>query len=230
MKKSHIRAIIVAAVIFVIYNILAFVIPFSRTPVFWISYGFSLIGFVIVVVAFYIAFGKNSDAKSRFYGFPIARIGVIYGIAQFILGFACMATSFILPWWVAVVLQALAFGAGVIGLVSADVVVEEINVQDEKLKKDVSLMRYLQSKLSLLDSQCEDADAAKAVKALAEELRFSDPVSSDAIAEIETELKAIVDELQQAVVDGDSEATKQLCRKATVILNERNRLCKLSKF
>lgn len=229
MKKNLVRAIIVVAVILVVYHLLAFMIPFAKTAPFWVSYGFSLAGFCVVGAAFYIAFGKDPSAKSRFYGFPIARIGVIYGVVQLILGFVCMATAFILPWWIAVVLQAIVFGAGVIGLISADVVVEEINIQDEKLKKDVSLMRSLQSKLSLLDSQCEDASAAKAVKALAEELRFSDPVSSDAIAEIETELKAIVDELQQAVVDGDSEATKQLCRKAIVVLNERNRLCKLNK-
>ena len=42
-------------------------------------------------------------------------------------------------------------------------------------------------------------------------------------------LSAAVDELQAAYVDGDSDAVAQLCRKASALLAERNRLCKLNK-
>ena len=86
-------------------------------------------------------------------------------------------------------------------------------------------MRSLQSKISQIAAQSEDA----AIKALAEEFRYSDPVSSDAIADAETDLAAAVDELQTAYVDGDSEAVAKLCRKASALLAERNRLCKLNK-
>ena len=81
MKKDTIRAIVVAVITLVIYNLIAFVIPFTHTAAFWISYGFTLAAFAVVCASIYIAFVKNPDAKSRFYGFPIARIGVLYGIA-----------------------------------------------------------------------------------------------------------------------------------------------------
>ena len=64
---------------------------------------------------------------------------------------------------------------------------------------------------------------------LAEDLGYSDPVGSAALEETERDLSALVDELQSAVADGDSEATRQLCRRASAVLAERNRLCKLSK-
>ena len=67
------------------------------------------------------------------------------------------------------------------------------------------------------------------IKALADEFRYSDPVSNDAIADAEADLSALVDELQIAVVDGDNGAVDKLCRKASAQLAERNRLCKLSK-
>ena len=140
-----------------------------------------------------------------------------------------MALAAYAPVWVAVLVYAIALGAAVIGLISAEVVVEEIYVQDEKLKKDVALMRSLQSKVNQMAAQCDNPDAAAEVKRFAEELRYSDPVSSDALTEIEADLSAAVDELQSAIVDGDSAATKQLCRKASAILAERNRLCKLNK-
>ena len=225
MKKDTIRAIVVAAITFIIYNLIAFVIPFAHTAAFWISYGFTLVAFAVVCASIYIAFIKNPDAKSRFYGFPIARIGVLYGGAQLIVSLIVMALAQWTPWWIPVLVYAIGMGVAVIGLVAADAVVEEIQAQDVKLKKDVSLMRSLQSKVSQIASQADDA----AIKALAEEFRYSDPVSNEAIADAEADLAAVVDQLQAAYVDGDSEAMAQLCRKAAALLAERNRICKLNK-
>lgn len=225
MRKDTIRAIVVAAITFIIYNLIAFVIPFAHTVAFWISYGFTLAAFAVVFASIYIAFIKNPDAKSRFYGFPIARIGVLYGGAQLIVSLLVMALAQWTPWWIPTLVYAVGMGAAVIGLISAEAVVEEIQTQDVKLKKDVTLMRGLQSKVCQIASHTDDA----AIKALAEEFRYSDPVSSEAIADAEADLAAVVDELQAAYVDGDHEAMTQLCRKAATLLAERNRICKLNK-
>ena len=225
MKKDTIRAIIVAAITFVLYNLIVFVIPFVHKAAFWISYGFTLGAFAVVCASIYIAFMDETDAKSRFYGFPIARIGVVYGLLQLIASLVVMVLGAWIPWWIPVVVYALGMGIAVIGLISADAVVEEIQVQDVKLKKDVSMMRSLESKVNHMASQSEDA----ALKSLAEEFRYSDPVSNEAIVDAEMDLAAAVDTLQAAFVDGDSVAVAQLCRKTSALLAERNRLCKLTK-
>lgn len=229
MKKDTIRAGIGLGVLLLLYILIAFLIPFVKTAVFWVSFVFTLIAFGVVAVSLYMAFVKNPDAKSKFYGFPIAKIGAVYWFVQLILGLLFMALGKWLPVWLAVLVYALLLGAAIIGLISAEVVAEEIHNQDAKLKKDVALMRSLQSKLNQMAAQCDNPDAASAVKKFAEELRYSDPVSSEALADIERDLTAAVEELQSAIVDGDSAATKQLCRKASGILVERNRLCKLNK-
>lgn len=225
MKKEHIRMIAAFAVLLVLYCLVVFLIPFVKTATFWVSFVFTLIAFAVVGASIYIAFVKNPNAKSRFYGFPIARIGVIYGFGQLIVGVLFMALSQWVPVWLAVLIYAAGLGAVIIGLISAEAVVEEIHTQDAKLKKDVSLMRSLQSKMNQIASQTQDADVNK----LAEEFRYSDPVSSEAIADAEADLAAAVDQLQAAFVDGDNEAMAQLCRKTTALLAERNRLCKLNK-
>lgn len=230
MRKDTFRWIAGMGVLLILYILVAFLIPFVHTATFWVSFVFTIIAFGVVAAAFYIAFVKHPDAKSKFYGFPIAKIGAIYGLMQLIAGIIFMALAVYAPVWVAVLVFAIALGAAVIGLISAEAVVEEIRVQDVKLKKDVALMRGLQSKLNQMAAQCDNPDAAAAVQKFAEELRYSDPVSSDALAEIEADLSAAVDELQSAIVDSDGNAIKQLCRKATAILSERNRLCKLNKI
>lgn len=225
MNKNAIRGILGLGVLLVLYILIAFLIPFVKTATFWVSFVFTLVAFAVVAAAFYIAFIKNPDARSKFYGFPIAKIGATYGVVQLAAGLLLMALGQWVPVWAAVLVYAIALGAAIIGLISVDAVVEEIQTQDVKLKKNVTLMRGLQSKVSQMAAQSENA----AIKALADEFRYSDPVSNDAIADAEADLAATVDELQAAYVDGDNDAVEKLCRKAAALLSERNRLCKLNK-
>ena len=225
MKKRLLRGSVCLGVVLALYLLVAFLIPFAKTAVFWLSFGFTLAAFGVTAFSLYIAFLKKPDAKSRFYGFPIAKIGVIYGGAQLLLGLVFMALGKWLPVWVAALVYAIALGAAVIGLVSADAVAEEIHTQDEQLKKNVTFMRTLQSKVNQMAAQCSLPE----IKQFSEEVRYSDPVSSDALADIERDLSAAVDDLQAAIVDGDNVAASQLVKKADNLLKERNRLCRLNK-
>jgi len=225
MKKDTKQVLIIGVAAFVFYNVAAFVIPCLKTPVFWISWVFTLMAFAVAGYAVYTSLIQKTDVKSRFYGFPIARIGVIYLVAQALVGGVFMSFGNVIAWWLAVVVFAAGFAVAVIGLVSADAVVEQIQEMDDKLKRDVSVMRSLQSKVGALTVQCQD----EALQAFAEELRYSDPVSNEALADTEAELSACVDALQAAITQGNAEQIPQLCKKASAQLAERNRLCKLNK-
>ena len=104
-----------------------------------------------------------------------------------------------------------------------------IERQDAALKKNVESIRALRSLGSSLVAQCSDEEAKKELKKLSDTLNYCDPVSNDATAEAETELNALLQEIQRAIVDGDNESISPLCRKASAVLAERNRLCKLNK-
>lgn len=225
MKKDKLRVLVLAAIVLVLYHLVVFLIPFAKTDIFWLSYGFTLAAFLTAGLAVYIAFLRKPDAKSRFYGFPIARIGLIHVVVQLALSLLAMALGCFIPWWVALLVYALGLGAALLGLISVEAVVDQIQTQDVILKKETSLMRGLQSKLCQMAIRCE----APELKALSEEFRFSDPVSNPATAEIEADLSALVAELEGAVVDEDTEAVGSLCRQAAAMLGERNRICKLNK-
>jgi len=229
MKKDTIRAIMAAAIVMVMYLLIVLLIPFEHTPAYWISFAFCFVGFLVVAASFYIAFLREPQTQSRFYGFPVAKIGTFYGIAQLVLSLLFMALGMWIPLWIVVLLQALLMGAALLGLISAEATVDQIQTLDKKLKQDVTMMRSLQSRVNVLASQCPEPSAAKIIGKLAEELRYSDPVSNDAVSCLERDLWATVDQLQSAVVDGEYPAVVQLCRNASVILAERNRLCKLNK-
>jgi len=223
--KNMIRAIVVAIILLAIFHVLAFGIPFVKTEVFWVSYGFAIAAFAVVAASMYIAFLKKPDAKSRLYGLPIARVGVIYGIVQLIASVLGMALADLIPWLIPGAIYFVGLCVALLGLIAVEATADEVHKLDVQLKKSVSVMRTLQSKVAQMAAQSDET----VIKSLAEELRYSDPVSSAATAEMEADLAATVDELQAAFVDEDPSAITQLCRKAQAILAERNRLCKLNK-
>ena len=224
MKKNSVRTAVVWLILLAVYHVIVFAVPFIHNGAFWLSYVFALAAFAVLGAATYLGEIKGEGVKSKFYGFPILRLGAVYFAVQIVLSLIVMAVA-VVKIWVALVVYVILLSAAAIGLIAADAVRKEIQRQDVKLKKDVSFMRNLQSKVCQMATQCD----APELKKFAEDIRYSDPVSSDALGDIEQELAAAVEELQAAVVDGDSESVAQLCRKASAVLSERNRLCKLGK-
>ena len=189
-NKNQIRSIVTVVVIFAVYNVLSFVLPFKHTGIFWIGYSFGLVSLIVSLMIFALAFGKDGTAKSRFYGFPIARIGVLYSAAQVPLSFLAMALAGMagIPLWPFVLVFILILGAAVLGTVATDATRDEIVRQDIKLAKDVSVIRALRSLGNSLVAQCADDEAKKELKKLSDMLNYCDPVSNDATVAAETEL------------------------------------------
>ena len=213
VNKNLLRLLAVTAIVLGAYHIVVFLIPFLRTPMFWTCYGFTLAAIAVMAVSLYIGLIRKPDAKSRFFGFPIARIGVIYCAVQLVLGLVCMAVAKWFLAWPAVILFSLVLAAALINLLTTGSVAAEIALQDDRQKASQQFMRGMQARVSSLALHCEDDAAAQAVKAFAEELRYSDPVSAPALAEAEAALATAVDALEAAVTGQPDEVFLETIRR-----------------
>jgi len=229
MNKNALRCGIAVLLLLIVFNVLAFVIPFTRTAPFWLAYGFTTLSIVMQLPLLFSAFHDGKQAQRWLYGFPIARIGGIYLAVQLVVGFVAMAVSGWLPLWVLIVVEALLLGGAAIGLLTTGGMRDEIKSQDVKLQKDTSAMRELQSRACAMLGQTKDSRLCAALKAFADNLRYSDPVSNDTTRELESNLLVCLDDMEKALVDGDAACVMELCRKAEAALAERNRLCRLNK-
>ena len=229
MKKNAIRWWVVLGVVLVVYNVLAFALPFPKTAVFAVSYLFTMIAILAQIYVIRTAFYRGEGVKSKFYGFPIAKLGVIYLAVQLIAGLVFMALGLIVPVWLPLALYVVLLGVAAVGFVAADAARDEVVRQEVKLEKDVSRMREFQAKGRALVALNQVPEAARPLEKLAEDLRFSDPVSSEALTEIEDQLAECLAQLQEAVSAQKTEQILSVCREAERILAERNQLCKLSK-
>ena len=228
-SRNAIRGYVILTILLVVFSVIAFTIPFAKTPVFWIAYLFGAFAIALQIYIFKLAGAADGDAKSRFYGFPIARLGVYYLVAQLIVSIVEMALAKFAPAWVAVVIDVILAALALIGCITTEAMRDEINRQDDRLKRDVSNMRELQSLSAAMLGQCSDPELKETLRKIADELRYSDPVSSDDTRPIEADLRSQLNDIQQALVDGDADGAKKLCAKALGSLAERNRICSISK-
>ena len=215
----------------VIFVLIAFLVPFPRNGVFWTGFIFGVIAILGQALIWPIAFKGAESARSKFYGVPIARIGTIYLIVQLILSLIAMFLSWVpvIPAWPFILVFLIIIGVVALGTIAADVTRDEIERQDVQIKRDVSNMRELQSLGKSLTALCDDAATKEELQKLSDALVYSDPVSSEATAASEAELKRLLTELQTALFDGDTSGSAGLCKQAQTVLAERNRICKLNK-
>ncbi len=220
---------IVLAILAVVYHVVIFALPFPKTPVFFLSWIFTVAALAAQVYVIRTAFFRGEGVKSKFYGFPIVRIGVMYLLAQIVLGLVFMALGAILPFWIPLVLFVVLIGAAAIGLVAADAVREEIERQDIRQERNTEPMRKFRARVNMLVRENPIPEASQALEHLAESFRFSDPVSSEELLEIEDRLAEDLAQLQDAMALLKTNEALELCRKTERDLAARNQLCKASK-
>lgn len=222
MKKNKGMAYAVLAIAFVLFNVIAFAVPTAKTSTFWVAYVFAAVAFALQIAIWKFAFKGADTLKSKFLGIPLISVGITYLIIQ-IIAFAIFMAFPIAPTWIAIIVCALMLGISAICLIGTETGREEINRVEEKVDKKVFYIKSLQVDIEMLASAEVDSDTKAALTKLAEKIRFSDPMSNDALADLEAEITAKVKELKTA------ENKTAIISVLDSLLLERNRKCRMLK-
>lgn len=174
----------VLGILLVLVSVIAFVIPTEKTGTFWIAYVFTAIAFVAQIAIWKTAFGKEDTLKSKFLGLPVVYIGIIYLVVQ-IVAFAVFVALPALPIWSAIVACAAILGFSVILMIAGEVGHGEIERVEAKVQNKVLFIKDLQTNIELLADVETDTEIKRALQQLAENVRFSDPMSDGSLREIE---------------------------------------------
>lgn len=222
MKKNKGMAYAVLVIAFVLFNVIAFAVPTAKTATFWIAYVFTAVAFASQIAIWKFAFKGADTLKSKFLGIPLISVGITYLIIQ-IIAFAVFMAFPIAPPWIAIVVCALTLGISAICLIGTETSRKEINRVEEKVEKKVFYIKSLQVDVEMLASAETDADTKAALTKLAEKIRFSDPMSNEALAELEAEITTKVKELKTA------ENKAEIITVLDSLITERNKKAKLLK-
>lgn len=222
MKQNVTKGYLVLFLIFVLISVVSFALPVEKGAAFWVTYAFTLVAIAAQVGIWKRAFAGEGTLKSKFLGIPIAHLGTVYLIVQLV---ALLVFLFVptLPIWGAVIACVAIAVVSALCMIAADVGRDEIDRVDTAVQKKVFYIKGIQSEVELLAEKEPDSTTKTALLQLAEKVRFSDPMSNEALAALEEKITSSIAELKTTV------DKMPLLWEIELLLAERNKQCKSQK-
>ena len=231
MKKSVKQYVVAWVILVAIFNVVVFVTPslidgYNKFGgAFWSGYIFIMVALVGNLVCALYAL-KATTKERLFLNLPIIKISYTALVLSFVVGIACMIIPNI-PNWVGVVLCALILGFSAISVIKANVAAETVANIDERVAVKTNYMRMLTTEAESLVSYAKTDENKKICKQVYEAIRYSDPVSSETLNDIENEMYDKLTEFKTKLKN--DECNQEIANEILTLVKERNNKCKLLK-
>ncbi len=232
MKSNFKYYVIVWAVLAAIFNVIVFITPNEIAGMskfggaFWVGYLFTMLATVAQLgVAWY---SLKDDITKTFYRMPLLSISYGSLITMIVVGILCMVIPKF-PVWLGVILCLLALAFSIVSMMQAQAASSVIGDIDTKIKNQTFFIKSLTVDIDSLVARASLEVIREEVKKVYDAARFSDPVSNDALSGVESQIILKVSELADGVEKADVDMVKRLCREITILINDRNKKCKLLK-
>lgn len=231
LNKRQISGIAVLGIIAVVFILITLVVPFDKPAASWTMFAFSLVSIVFGGFMCLLAFKNTEKLMSKFYGFPVFRIGILYIGIQLVLTIIIyiIGANVDVPFWVGFLISILLLGAAAIGCITTDNARDIVEEIDQKEYVSTRQVTYFQVDISEIVEMCKDDEVKQPLKKLAEKFKYSDPVSSPATAEKEKEITTELEKLKELVRTGSKSDSIAEIEKITILLSTRSKLCEVEK-
>lgn len=226
-KKQKMTAAILAIVV-IAYNVTLFVLCgfAGYTGVFWTSWVFMLAAFVAMAVAGVLLGEKGMFLRDWLFGYPIVKHTTVYITFEFIASTLFIIFEQKIKWGWAFAVQFLLLSVYGVCAISCFLAKETIDDIHTKVGNKTEFWKLLRVDADMLMEKCSNAELKTQLGEFSEAVRYSDPMSSDTLRDLEKEIASTVSDCDNAVTRGDVEQAEALCKKAKLLLVERNKKCK----
>ena len=232
MKKTFKYYFAIWAILLVLFNVVAFMVggienSEKYTSGFWIGYAFITLVFLAQLACAKVAFNAKNLQK-MFYNYSLISISYSALITMFVVGGLCMAISG-LPYWIGVVACVIVLAVNAIAVVKASIAVDAVAAVDEKIKVQTFFIKSLTVDAESLMARAKSEAVKAECKKVYEAARYSDPMSSDALSSVESEITLRFAKLSAAVAEDDAAAVAECANEVVILIGDRNKKCKLLK-
>ncbi len=197
------------------------------TASFWIGYSLITACMLGNPVCAYFAF-KAPTAKRTFYKLSLVRSNFIGIAVSFVFGILCMLVPDF-PYWVSVIICAVVLFVNIISTVQSSGTIFEIERIDEKTKGSTCFIRNLTLDADNLLHLAKSKEISELCRPVYEAIRYSDPMSNDALSEIEGIISDAFSELTNAVHENKLDKVELSAKKLVTYIENRNKRCKALK-
>lgn len=223
---------LILLIILAVYNVLYFVIPFDRSHsngAFWVTYEFTT--FLIVFMAAVVFLGiRDKEMKSRVFGIPTLYLGYSTLIFQFVVDAVVMSVGnfFLIPIWIPIIVEALVSAFFFISLIIRTAYKDTILKIDAQKQRKAYITELIIELQTLSSSICDEV-VKKELEKLFELVKYTDPVSSKEVEDLENEISNKVEELKKVASGDNNTKALELIKTITTMVNERKLRLKADK-
>ena len=211
--------------ILAIINIVIWWIPFNRLASFWVGYCVLMLAIVEMAAGKYLSFAGDS-IKSRFLNFPLFYVMYIGGFLLAALGIVFIIFNAI-PLKTSILISVIVIIINLLMLIRTDIARNEASGVEKRIKMKAFYIGSLEQTVRQLIIPDMDLPLKKELERLAEDIQFSDPMSSSALASIESEIRDECEQLPKSF--SDPTAAVEACKKIRKLVQARNEKCALLK-
>jgi len=208
-------------ILFVLYTIIVMLLFTDKGYVFWVSYIFTVIAFIIQYILIYYLIIKNEG--SSFNNFPLLIIGNSYLIIQIIVSIILMFDKISLEY--AIVIQSIILGIFIIIEILLSQGKGHIESVEEDTKNRTLFLTEMKKEVEILSNKVDD-DLKDNFNDLFEVVSFANPMSDEKISSIENEIIATLETLKNEVNQNNKENILKLINKLEDMFSERDVLLK----
>lgn len=232
MNKKFKYYALIWAILLAVFNVICFITPDETAGMskfggaFWAGYIFITIAFIGQLVCAYIAL-KTDNKTKLFYNIPIIRVSYTGLILTLVFGALCMAIPN-LPNWVGIIVCVLVLAFTAIAVIKAKAASDVVENIDKKVKAQTLFVKSITVDAESLLARAATPEAKDACKKVFEAVRYSDPMSNDALAGVESQITLKFNELSEAV-SGGADNVKNIADELVILIGDRNKKCKLLK-
>lgn len=212
---------------FVLFNLIVFLAIPVRGDLFWLSYIFMTLAFLVQMGSLFFAF-QSLDVESAFFGIPLASLSLYYFFAAIFAGAVFMLFP-MAPFALALIVQAVILGVYAIVAILSVMGRDAAQDANDHVKEHVTALRTIQVDVDMLCAAAQDPGLKAALKKLCDTVRYSDPMSTPAVADVENEIRQAVSELRILCENDQTEGAVLACRQLEMLFLRRNQLLKASK-
>lgn len=212
-------------VLLALFNVIAFVSPgwiwFEKyDAAFWIGYAFITVTFLGQLVCAWVAL-KEENSTKLFYKVSLITTSYAGLIVTFVIGGLCMLIS-PLPYWIGILVCSIVLAANILAIIKAVAAIDEVQKIDDAIKVQTNFIKNLTVDAETLVSKAKTENAKAACRKVYEAVRYSDPMSNEALSEIE-------ESIQLRFAEFSASPTAEMAEELLVLVAERNKKCKLLK-
>lgn len=227
-KKSGLMLALIYLVIFVAYNLVIFLVFKNFNAVFWISYGFMLLAYLIHIGCIF-SIAKNPNVKALFFGIPLGSFSIYFVLAELFTSLVFMIFKANASVKVTILIQALLLCVFVVIAIVSIMTRDAVHNVDQKIKENVNFIKGINVDVEMLIQRSTSPEATGALKKLSETIKYSDPMTNSVVATQEQMIMQYMAELRTVFDSGDMNTVKELCSKIELLFVERNKKLMISK-